>query len=426
MRGKLFALVDCNNFYASCERAFNASIQKKPVVVLSNNDGCIVARSAESKKLGLKMGQPIFTCEKIIREHQVQVFSSNYSLYADLSARVMKVLEQFTPTLEVYSIDEAWLDVADYAGENLTELGKTIKERVFQYTGIPVTVAIAPTKCLTKVAAERAKKDPAFQGVLDITGYDREALDSLLAQVAIEDVWGIGSKYALFLQNHGLRNAKALKDADQKWIRRFLTVVGERIVLELRGTSCFPLETQRAPKKTIVRAKSFGREVTELAEVAEALATYTARAAETLREQESVAGTLSVFLQTTTFNPNIPRYSNSFTLSLPFPTAFTPALLYHALQGLNAIYRTGYRYKKVGVQLGKITPNAVQPDLFGDHTLDERSRQDRLMFIVDALNRIYGKDTLFFAMQGVTRPWSLRRLHLSQRFTTSWDELLTI
>ncbi len=262
--------------------------------------------------------------------------------------------------------------------------------------------------------------------MLDVTRYDEEALDALLAQVAVENVWGIGSKYALFLQNHGIRTAKALKDADEKWIRRFLTVVGERLVLELRGTSCLPLETHQAPKKMIIRAKSFGKEVTEFAEIAEALTTYTARAAEALREQESVAGIVSVFLHTNYFNPNLPRYANSFTLSLPFPTAFTPELMQYALKGLHAIYRTGYRYKKVGIQLGKITPNVAQPDLFGDNTLDERTRQDWLMFIIDALNRIYGRDTVFFAVQGVTRSWSIRRLHLSQRFTTSWDELLTI
>ena len=427
MSKKVFALVDCNNFYVSCERVFHASIQNRPVVVLSNNDGCVVTRSNEAKKLDLKMGQPLFQCQDIIKKHNVQIFSSNYSLYADMSARVMTVLSQFSPDLERYSIDEAFLGLTDIPIDDLTEFGRTIKARVMQHTGIPVSVGIATTKCLTKIAAEIVKKDPSFDGVLDISAYNPVQIDALLENVSVEDVWGIGRKYTLFLNNYGIETARDLKDADQKWIRRHLTVMGERIVLELRGTSCMPLETDSHPKKGIQCSKTFGKEVTAQNELTEAIATYTARAAEKLRQQESLTASLTVFIRTNYFKNTLPQYSNSFTVALPFPTAFTPELIRYALEGLAAIYKKGYTYKKAGVYLTNISSeDAVQPDLFGEFSPDLHNRQGRLMAIIDAINRIYGKDTLFFAVQGTTRPWAMRQLQLSQHFTTRWDELLKV
>jgi len=411
MRRKLFALVDCNNFYVSCERVFNVSLHNKPVIVLSNNDGCVVARSNEAKKLKIKMGQPAYQCQEIIEKHNVQVFSSNYSLYADMSARIMRVLAGFTPALELYSIDEAFLDLTSLAIDDLAEYGKTIQARVMQLTGIPVSVGIASTKCLTKIAAEVVKKDSSYGGVLDLTAYTEAERDAILMQGPIEDVWGIGRKYARFLSNYGIVTAKHLKDADEKWVRRYLTVVGERIVLELRGISCMPLTIGQPPKKGIMCAKTFGREITEKDELIQAVATYTARAAEKLRQQDSLTASLTVFIRTNSFNQNIPQYSNSFSIDIPYPTAYTPDLIHAALAGLDAIYKDGFRYKKAGIFLSRITPlDAVQPDLFGDFSLDGHSRKSRLMSIVDAINRIYGRDTLFFAVQGVTRPWAMRQL----------------
>jgi DNA polymerase V len=427
MRKKVLALVDCNNFYVSCERVFHAALENTPVVVLSNNDGCVVARSNEAKKLGIKMGQPAFQCQDILHKHQVQVFSSNYSLYADMSARVMKVLAGFAPAIEHYSIDEAFLDLSSLAIDDLTEFGRTLKARVMQYTGIPVSVGIAPTKSLTKIATEIVKKDPLYGGVLDLTALADHELDTYLAAVSIEDVWGIGRKYALFLSNYGITTAKDLKYGDEKWIRRYLTVVGERIVYELRGIACMPLECEPKSKKGIMCAKTFGREVTHLHELEEAVATYTARAAEKLRGQETLAAALNVFVQTSQFNTDVPRYSNSFTVPISYPTSFTPDLIGYALHGLHAIYREGYRYKKAGVYLTKIVPGeGVQPDLFGDFSLHEHYQQARLMAIVDALNRIYGRDTLFFAVQGITRPWKMQQSRLSPRFTTQWSEILAL
>lgn len=427
MRKHIYALIDCASFYVSCEKAFAAVVHNRPTVVLSNNDGCIVALDHLAKNLGLKRGQPIFKQQELLRKHDVQVFSSNYTLYQEMSARVMNVLADFSPRLEVYSIDEGWLDLTDLAVDDLAELGHTIKARVLQYTGIPVRVAIAPTKCLTKIACELIKTDSRYADVLNLTSFAQEQLDEALASVAIEEIWGIGPKYARFLRNYGVNTAKDVRDADERWIRKHLTVVGARIQAELRGTACIPLEIKRPPKQQIICSKSFGKEVESEEEMQEAVSTYIARAAEKLREQESLAGRISVFVRTNGFDEDAPQYTNEFTVDLLYPTAFTPELICQALAGLHAIYRPTYRYKKAGVLLSKITPLPVmQPDLFGEVSLSEHYRQDHLMAIVDALNRIFGRDTLFFAAQGIARNWKMKQLRLSSRYTTRWDELALV
>ena len=426
MRQKLFALIDCNNFYCSCERVFNASIQKKPLVVLSNNDGCVVARTNDVKKL-VKMGQPVFEIADLIREHQIETFSSNYSLYADISARVMAVLAQFSPHIEKYSIDEAFLDLTELPIADLTEFGQTIKAKVMQLTGIPVSVGIAPTKCLTKIAIELVKHDPRFDGVFDLTALSEQEIDRVLAHVLVEDVWGVGYTYAAFLRSHGILTARELKYASDTWIRKYLTVVGQRIVLELRGISCMPLESEQKPKKGIMSAKTFGREITCRDELEEALATYTARAAEKLREQGSVTALLTIFIQTNALKKTISHYANSISMRIAYPTDFTPDLIRYALKGLSLIYKEGYRYRKAGVYFSKIKPQAVvQPDLFGDFSSEKHQRQARFMSLVDAINRIYGRDTLFFAVQGITRPWKMQQHKLSQHFTTQWSQIYAV
>ena len=427
MSKNVVALVDCNNFYVSCERAFQVTLRNKPVVVLSNNDGCVVARSNEAKNVGIKMGQPFFQCQDIITKHHVQVFSSNYSFYADMSARVMNVLAQFSTDVEVYSIDEAFLNLSNLAIDDCTEFGQTLKASVLQLTGIPVSVGIAPTKSLAKIATELVKKEASYKGVLDLTCYDNAHIDAFLERVSIDDVWGIGRTYALFLNNYGFRTARDLKYADQRWIRRHLTITVERIVLELRGTSCLPIQTRIVPKKGIMCAKTFGRDITTQQELEESIATYTARAAEKLRQQDSLTALLTVFIQTNRFKTEQPQYANAFTVDIAYPTAFTPELIRYALESLNAMYRPGYRYRKAGVYLGHITPGeAVQPDLFGAFSPDIHHRQGRLMFILDALNRIYGPNTLFFAAQGIARPWAMRQRWLSPHVTTRWNEILTV
>ena len=340
---------------------------------------------------------------------------------------MMNVLARFSPRLEVYSIDEAFVELSDLPIEDLTEFGRTIKARVLQYTGIPVRVAIAPTKCLTKIACELLKNDPQYGDVVDLTAFSPQQLDEALARIAIEDVWGIGPKYARFLRNYGVTTARDLRDADERWIRKHLTVVGARIQTELRGTPCIPLEINRPPRQSIICSKSFGKEIISRAAMEEAVCTYTARAAEKLREQDSVTARLTIFLRTNAFHEDAPQYSNSFTIDLPHPTAFTPELFKYALKGLHAIYEEGYSYKKAGVELSRITPlPVVQPDLFGEVSLIEHYYQSRLMAVVDALNRIFGRDTLFFAAQGITRDWRMRQTMLSPRFTTRWDEIALV
>ncbi len=265
----------------------------------------LVSRCASRGKLGIKMGQPVFECQELIRKHHIQVFSSNYTLYADLSERVMHVLSHFSPTIERYSIDEAFLDLTNLSIDDFTGFGRTIQARVLQYTGIPLSVGIATTKGLTKIANEIVKTDPQYQGVLDLSLLPEQDIDELLSQVAIEDVWGIGEKYAQFLRNYGIVSARHLKHADEKWIRRYLTVTGARMVFELRGISCIPIETERPPKQMIMCAKTFGREITTLEEMQEAIATYTARAAEKLREQDSLTSCLTIFIRTNSFNQTI-------------------------------------------------------------------------------------------------------------------------
>ncbi len=316
---------------------------------------------------------------------------------------------------------------SDLVIEDLTEFARTVKARVYQYIGIPVRVAIAPTKCLTKIACELLKSDEQYGDVLDVTAFTEEQLDQALARVAIEDLWGIGAKYARFLQNYGIFSAKDLKYADERWIKRYLSVVGARIQAELKGMSCFPLEEQRPPKKQIICAKSFGREITGRTELEEAVATYVVRTAERLREQDSLAGRLTVFIRTNPFATNSPQYANEFTIDLPHPTAFTPELLKQARTALRAIYREDFHYYKAGVVLSRITPfHFVQPDLFGEVSLHDHYRQARLMAVVDAINRIFGRGTLVFAVQGFAHNWRMRQERLSPHFMSRWEELLTI
>jgi DNA polymerase V len=423
----VFALVDCNNFYVSCERVFNASIRNRPVIVLSNNDGCVVARSNEAKALGLKMGMPFFQCQEVVEAHQVMVFSSNYALYADMSDRVMKTLASFSPLMEVYSIDEAFLDVTHVPFEDLLDYGRQIRATVLQHTGIPVSVGMAPTKTLTKIANEIVKTHPEYQGVLNITSASEGEIDALLERLSVEEVWGIGSRYALFLQSRGVVTAKDLKDAPTTWIRKHLKVVGERTVLELRGISCLPLSTRTKPKQGIMTSKAFGRPVETLEELEEAVATYTARAAEKLRSQHSWASCIAVFLQPSFGKTDVPPHAHSITRILPFPTAFTPELLQAALESVRGLYQPGVTYRKAGVYLSEIVPqDVVQSDLFGAFSWEAEHKKARLMMVVDLTNKWWGHNTLFFGAQGIGREWKMRQERRSPRYTTQWGELFSI
>lgn len=414
----LFALVDANNFYVSCERVFDPKLEGKPVVVLSNNDGIVVARSNEAKALGIGMGVPEFQIRDLIRRHDVQVFSSNYVLYGDMSQRVMETLAQFTPNLEVYSIDEAFLSMSGFASRDLTEYGHTIRTKMKQWTGIPVSIGIAETKTLAKVAARVAKRSKDTASVFDLTAAaDRE---SLLAALPVGDVWGIGPNWAQLLKRHGITTALALRDADVHWVRRTMGVVGERLVRELRGVSCLPLEDCPPSKQGITVSRSFGRPVTSLPEMREAVATYIARAAEKLRGEGLAVNVLTVFLTTNTFKDE-PQYSNAVTIKLPISTDSTSDLLRYALPGVERIFRDGYRYKKAGVMLTALVPaSQVQGHLFDQQ---DRERSGRLMRVLDRLNDRIGARTLRYAAEGMTQCWKAKFERRSPAYTTNWQDL---
>ena len=414
----IFALVDCNNFYASCERVFNPRLEGKPIVVLSNNDGCVVARSNEAKALGIGMGVPEFQIRPLLRAHGVQVFSSNYTLYGDLSQRVMETLEQFCPDLEIYSIDEAFLSLVGFERRDLTDYGRQIRQTVKQWTGIPVSVGIAETKTLAKIANRIAKRTPDTGGVFDLLACpDREAL---LGRVAVEDVWGIGPNHARLLKQHGITTAQQLREADDQWIRKRMGVVGLRLVMELRGVSCLDLEQCPPPKQSLTCSRAFGTLINTLAEMEEAVSVYASRVAEKLRRERLAATVLTVCLTTNEFKEG-PQYSNALTLKLPVVTDSTSELIGCALQGIRAIYRDGYLYKKAGVMLTGLVPvSQTQADLFDSQ---DRRKSKRLMTAPDAVNDRWGAGTLHYASNGITKAWKTRFHRRSPAYTTDWDAL---
>jgi DNA polymerase V len=417
---KIFALVDCNNFYASCERVFDPRLKKRPIVVLSNNDGCIVARSNEVKALGIPMGVPFFEQKAILKKHNVAVFSSNYQLYGDMSQRIMDSLRRFAPDMEVYSIDEAFLRLDNLPTDNLYEYCKTIRAKVFQWTGVPVSIGMGPSKVLAKVANHVAKKQTR-DGVFDIRSSQRQ--DEILRTLDVEEIWGVAGRWAERLNRIGIDKASELRDASPTVIRKHLSVVGERILRELKGQSCIDLEDIQ-PRKSIMSSKSFGNLLTQKEPIEEALANYTARACEKLRKQNSRAQAVHVFIQTNGFRATDRQYNNAFTRTLTTPTSDTRIIIEAAKLCLNKIYKQGYRYKKTGIMLQGLIPAALeQKHLFVD--FDHRPG-DRLMDIVDRVNSEHGPDALFFGAQGVSREWKMRCGLRSPRYTTQWDELLMV
>ena len=417
----LFALIDCNNFYVSCERVFQPALCGKPVVVLSNNDGCVIARSEEAKALGIPMGLPAFQLAHLLQVHPIEVFSSNYALYGDMSARVMTTLAQWTPDVEVYSIDEAFLHLPALPSNALVPYGQTIRTTTQQWTGIPVSIGIGATKTLAKLATRVAKRTPKTQGVVTLTSPSE--VEATLAQTPLEEIWGIGPGYTRRLKAHDILTALQLRDTNDQWIRQHLGVVGQRIVWELRGISCLPLERCPPPKQSLMVSRSFGRPITALTEMREAVATYTTRAAEKLRRTQRAAGVVTVFLMTNRFTDE-PPYANSVIVPLPVATQDTAELIRYALRGTAQLFREGYRYKKAGVILTALVPaQQVQTHLFDRH---DRERSQRLMTAIDAINTQWGTETVRSAALGVQPRWRMRCGHRSPRYTTQWDELVLV
>lgn len=420
---RVFALIDCNNFYASCERVFQPRLRDRPVIVLSNNDGCVVARSDEAKALGIPGGAPFFRFRRLAQHRRVEVFSSNYALYGDMSARVMQVLHEFTPALEVYSIDEAFLDLSGHARLDLTAYGREISLAVRRATGIPVSVGIGPTKVLAKVANRIAKRNPETGGVLDTTTLGPH-LEAHLSGVAVGDVWGIGRRWAARLEHLGIRSAADLRRADPRLVRRHCGTVAERIVHELRGMSCLALEEAAPPRKQVMTTRSFGTRVERYEDMREAVATYTARATEKLRDGRSRAQALTVFLQTGHHDAGAARYANSTTVALPRATQDTGELIRAATAALDRIWKPGYRYQKAGVLLlDLVHESAEQPVLFGDGQEAARAESGRLMGTLDRLNRAMGRGTVRYAAEGLRRMWRMKQERRSPAYTTRWNDL---
>ena len=414
-----FALVDCNSFYASCEKLFRPDLKHRPVVVLSNNDGCVVARSSEAKRLGIRMAVPAYQIQDLIQQKQVSVFSSNYALYADISNRVMTTLEGLAPAVEVYSIDEAFLDLKGLESQDMEALGQHIRQTVDRWIGVPVSVGIAPTKTLAKLANHAAKQYTGTHGVVDLRDPARQR--RLLDLMPVREVWGIGPRMEKHLERMGIRTAGHLADCDPGVMRRTFSITIERTIRELNGEACIGLDEAPAAKQQIICSRSFSQRITHFQDMREAISSYAIRAAEKLREENRYARSITVFLRTNRFNPREPQYTPSASTELPLPTSDSRDINETALELLRSIYRDGYRYMKAGVMLGDFyEPGVYQQNLFDQG--QERPRSKALMTTLDRINHS-GLGRLFFASEGIRKDWAMKRAHLSPRYTTSWKDL---
>ena len=416
---KKIGLVDCNSFYVSCERLFNPKIRRKPVVVLSNNDGCIISRSNEAKALGIKMGEPYFKAKDIIIKNNVNVFSSNYSLYGDLSRRVMRTLKRFNSDIEVYSIDEAFMDLSNFSDKEIEEVGKEIRSTVLKWTGIPTSIGIAKTKTLSKVANHIAKKTKV--GVTSLIGI--ENLDPILEKVEINDVWGVGRQLTKFYQKNGIYNAKQLKNKSNTWIKKCSNVLSSRTAMELRGIPCIELEKTTSKRKSCVVSRSFGKRVENFQELKEAVASYCLNASEKLRSENLVAKALTVFVRTSPFQRSFGYYSNSKTIDFPVATNNSIETVKTAISILQDIYKNGYRYQKAGVMFSGLSNEDNKNNLFA---CEKDEKINRLMRSIDKTNYRFGRSTLSVASAGIRKKWFMKREHSSKIDTADFYCIPTI
>ena len=419
MKKKIFALIDCNAFYVSCERVFNPKLNNKPVVALSNNDGCIIARSKEAKALGIKMGVPLFKVKDIVERENVIVFSSNYTLYADMSRRVMNIISEFAPSIEVYSIDEAFIELTDM-NVDYESYVRQMRKVILQYTGIPVSIGVASTKTLTKVANHIAKDDESLEGVCSLVKH--ENLDQVLEDTNVADIWGVGRQLSKKLIANGIFNAKLLKNCEDAWVRKMMSVNGLKTVSELREISCLDLEETSATRKSCCTTRSFGKPLVNLDDIEQAVTTFARRATERIRGENLTASTVSVFLRTNPFDRNR-YYSNSSTTTLSYPTYDTMQIVKIALQLTKIIFRENYKYKKAGVLLSGFYEKGTETkDLFSE----TRYRSPKLMSAVDQINERYGSDTIQIATECQIGKWKQKRKNCTQSYTTQLDNVLLI
>ena len=422
----MIALIDCNNFYVSCERVFDPTLIGKPVIVLSNNDGCAIARSEEAKALGIKMGAPAFLMKDMIKQHGVKVFSSNYALYGDMSARVMEIIRSFVPDLEVYSIDETFADLSTLSFQDHEELATKIRQALMKCTGIPVTIGIAQTKTLAKMANRYAKKASGFR--LHASGLNtgvfiassQKKVEEMLQFSKVEDIWGIGKQHATRLQQNGFITALDFVNAPPDWVRSEMAVVGLRTQQELKGIQCIPWQKETPKKKNICTSRQFGKLITGKKEVRQAIATFTSSCAQKLRKEGSCARKLHVFLQTNVHRKQDSQYFHSVTLDIAVPTNSTAELMKYAMQAMEMLYRPGYNFQKTGVIVMDLVPETVtQMGLFD---VANREKEKKVMKTIDDLQASFG-DVVRFGTQEFNKKWNLRRAHLSSSYTTSFKEL---
>lgn len=419
----MFALADVNSFYASCETVFRPDLKGRPVVVLSNNDGCVIARSAEAKKLGIKMGDPFFKMRDLFDKHNIVTFSSNYALYADMSSRVMTVLEEMSPAVEVYSIDEAFMNLQGVSNcQNLEEFGREVRAKVLQWTGLTVGVGIAPTKTLAKLANHAAKKWTKTGGVVDLSLLARQR--KLMALVDAGDVWGVGRRISKKLNDMGIKTALQLADAPTPLIRKHFNIVLERTVRELRGEPCLELEEFAPTKQQIVCSRSFGDRVTEYELMREAICSHAVRAAEKLRGERQYCRHISAFVKTSPFAVNEVYFGKTAGTKLQIPTQDSRDIVAAATKCLDAIWQDGHRFQKCGVMLGDFYSQGVaQLGLFDEYK--PRSNSEQLMTVLDGINHS-GKGRVWFAGQGIQKTWEMKRQMLSPAYTTRFSDLMRV
>lgn len=421
-KSRLIGLADCNNFYASCERVFRPDLRTTPIAVLSNNDGCVIARSKELKSLGVKMGTPYYQIKDLVRTQGIKVFSSNYELYGDMSERVMTALSSYVEETEIYSIDECFLDFSGFTNYDLKAYGERIVYEVSKGTGIPLSLGIAPSKTLAKVANKFAKKYTGYRGscIIDTPEKHLRALEL----TDIGDVWGIGRQHARKLAQFNVKTAKDFIQMPQSWVRREFTVVGERTWKELRGVPCDGLSLEEPPKQTICTSRAFGTMVSEKEGLREAISNFSALCASKLRKQNSCASGLIVFIHTNPFRKELPQYSRSITINLPVATSITTEIIKYALEGLNHIFREGYQYKKAGVILTGIIPAiAVQQNIFDTY---DRKKHQLIMPVLDRLNNGFNRNILSLACQTGRQDWKMQQTFRSPCYTTRPKEFIHI
>ena len=412
------ALVDCNSFYVSCERLFNPKIINKPVVVLSNNDGCVISRSTEAKKIGIKMGEPYFKVKELVKKNSVHIFSSNYGLYGDLSRRVMKTLKSFTDKIEIYSIDEAFIDLSHIEDKEIENYGKEIRERILKWTGIPTSVGIANTKTLSKVANHIAKENKT--GVI----YIKEDVDEKLKNFHISDIWGVGKQLSKLYIKNGIDTAYKLKNISNSWVKKSTNVLGAKTVMELRGTSCIDLITHETKRKSCCVSRSFGKKVESLNKLKESITTHCLNAAEKIRNDNQVTRSITVSIRTSPFDKNRNYYSNTITIDLPMATSNSIELIKNAIIGLKKIYRYGYFYQKAGVTLSKLEDMELNELNLLTPLIENKSKP--LMRAIDFTNAKYGRNSISIAQAGINNSWKMKREHFSKIDTASFSHLPTI